>query len=145
MNRITIGAMALALPLLTSVAPAIAQSTVYTTINAQSGKPVRLGVYAGLNKDCSQGPLPEIKVTQNPTHGVFVIRKAKASVRGEGRCPAGTEAEVQVVFYQSRANYIGDDGVSYEVRSGDQVRSYSIALSIKASAPARKRPDTTDL
>ena len=62
MNRVAIGATALAL--LTSVAPAIAQSTVYTTINAQSGKPVRLGAYAGLNKDCSQGPLPEIKVTQ---------------------------------------------------------------------------------
>ena len=75
MNRIAIGATALALPLLTSVAPAIAQSTVYTTVNAQSGKPVRLGAYAGLNKDCSQGPLPEIKVTQNPKHGVFVIRK----------------------------------------------------------------------
>jgi len=69
------GATARALPLLTSVAPAIAQSTVYTTVNAQSGKPVRLRAYAGLNKDCSQGPLPEIKVTQNPTHGVFVIRK----------------------------------------------------------------------
>ena len=65
MNRVAIGATALAL--LTSVAPAIAQSTVYTTINAQSGKPVRLGAYAGLNKDCSQGPLPEIKVTQIPS------------------------------------------------------------------------------
>ena len=143
MNRVAIGATALAL--LTSVAPAIAQSTVYTTINAQSGKPVRLGAYAGLNKDCSQGPLPEIKVTQNPKNGVFVIRKGKATVRREGQCPAGTEAEVQVVFYQSRANYIGDDSVSYEVRSGDQVRSYSIAFSIKASAPPRKRPDITDL
>jgi hypothetical protein len=106
---------------------------------------VRLGAYAGLNKDCSQGPVPEIKVTQNPKNGVFVIRKGKATVRREGQCPVGTEAEVQVVFYQSRAKYIGDDSVSYEVRSGDQVRSYSIALSIKASAPPRKRPDTTDL
>ena len=75
MNWIAICATALALPLLTSVAAAIAQSTVYTTVNAQSEKPVRLGVYAGLNKDSSQGPLPEIKVTQDPTHGVFVIRK----------------------------------------------------------------------
>ena len=100
MNRIAIGATALAL--LTSVAPAIAQSTVYTTINAQSGKPVRLGAYVGLNKDCSQGPVPEIKVTQNPKNGVFVIRKGEATVRREGQCPVGTEAEVQVVFY-SRA------------------------------------------
>ena len=134
MNRIAIGATALALPLLTSVGPAIAQSTVYTTV-----------AYAGLNKDCSPGPLPEIRVTQNPKHGAFVIHKGKASARGEGRCPAGTKAEVQVVFYQSNANYVGDDSVSYEVRSGDQVHSYSIALSIKASAAPRKRPDTTDL
>ena len=145
MNRIAIGATALALLLLTSVGPAIAQSTVYTTVNAQSGKPLRLGAYAGLNKDCSPGPLPEIRVTQNPKHGAFVIHKGKASARREGRCPAGTKAEVQVVFYQSNANYVGDDSVSYEVRSGDQVRSYSIALSIKASAAPRKRPDTTDL
>ena len=73
MNRIAIGATALALPLLTSVGPAIAQSTVYTTVNAQSGKPLRLGAYAGLNKDCSPGPLPEIRVTQNPKHGAFVM------------------------------------------------------------------------
>ena len=82
---------------------------------------MRLGAYAGLNKDCSQGPLPEIKVTQNPTHGVFVIRKGKASTRRDGQCPAGTEAEVQVVFYQSRANYIGDDCVT--MRSAPATKS----------------------
>ena len=80
----------------------------------------------GIEQGLLAGPLPEIKVTQIPRHGVFVIRKGKASARRDGQCPAGTEAEVQVVFYQSRANYIGDDCVSYEVRSGDQVRSYSI-------------------
>jgi hypothetical protein len=45
MNRIVIGAMALAVPLLASIAPAISQSTVYTTVNAQSGQPVQLGTY----------------------------------------------------------------------------------------------------
>jgi hypothetical protein len=142
MNRIAIGATALALWF---VAPAVAQSTIYGTLNAQSGKPVRLGAYVGLNKDCSQGPLPEIKVTENPKHGVFVVKKGKARAKGEGRCPAGTEAEMQVVFYQSRTNYVGEDNVSYEVRTGDQVRVFSIVLSVKAGALPPKRPDTTEL
>ena len=37
-------------------------------------------------------------------NGVFVIRKGKATVRREGQCPVGTEAEVQVVFYQMRSS-----------------------------------------
>jgi hypothetical protein len=143
MNRIAISAIALVVVLLGFVAPAISQSTTYTTVDAQSGKPVRLGAYTGLKQDCSQGPLPEIKVTQNPKHGVFVVRTGKGR---SGRCPASTEAEVQFVFYQSRPNFVGDDSVSYEVRTAaGEVRAFSIALSVKPSAPARKRPDTTEL
>lgn len=143
MNRIVIGALALAL--IGGAASAIAQSSVYTTINAQSGKLVRLGAYAGLNWDCSQTRLPKIKVTESPKHGVFVVRSGKASIKRDGRCPAGTEAEVQLVFYQSHTNYIGEDSVSYEVRAGDRLRTFSIGLSVKAGAPPRKRPGTSDL
>jgi hypothetical protein len=146
MNMITPRAIALAACLLAPVGPALSQSTVYTTVDAQSGKPVRLGAYTGLKRDCSPGPLPEIKVTQNPKNGVFVVRTGKLKARQGGRCPAGTEAEVQLVFYQSRTNFVGDDSVSYEVRaSSGEVRTFSIALSVKAGAPAPKRPDTTEL
>lgn len=143
MNKIAIRTLAVAL--LGGGVPAIAQSSVYTTITAQSGKPVRLGAYAGLSRDCMQTTLPEIKVTGSPKHGVFVVRKGKASTNRDGRCPAGTEAEVQLVFYQSHANYIGEDSVRYEVRTGDQVRTFSIGLTVEAGAPLRKRPGTTDL
>jgi hypothetical protein len=63
-----------------------------------------------------------------------VVKKGKARAKGEGRCPAGTEAEMQVVFYQSRTNYVGEDNVSYEVRTGDQVRVFSIVLSVNLTA-----------
>jgi hypothetical protein len=147
MNRIALlGAIALALPTLTAAIPARSQSSVHTTVDAQSGKPVRLGAFTGLKADCSQGPLPEIKVTQNPKHGVFVVRTGKLKTRRSGRCPEGTEANVQLVLYQSRANFVGDDSVSYEVRTAaGQIRTYSISLSVKAGAPSPKRPDTTEL
>jgi hypothetical protein len=89
--------------------------------------------------------LPEVRVTESPKHGVFVVRKGTGKTRLGGRCPVGTEAPVQIAFYQSHANYVGADSVSFEVKSGSEARSYSIALTVQAGAPARKPPGTTDL
>jgi hypothetical protein len=125
---------------------AVAQTVTGKTVNAVSGKAVRLGVYAGMKKDCSPGPLPEVKIVTPPANGVFVVRRLRARINLPGRCPPNTEVPVQAAFYQSRAAFVGNDSVSYEVVSASGTKnSYTVAITV-APAPAPKRsPGAQDL
>jgi hypothetical protein len=119
-----------------SAAPA--QTTDYTTATVTSGKPARLGYYATIKKDCSPGPLPEIRVVTAPKSGTLTVTRANLTTNKVANCPAAT-TPVQVVFYRSRPGFVGEDLIAYDVKeSSGRVRSYAITITVRA--PAQNQP-----
>jgi hypothetical protein len=123
-----------------------AQSATGKTVNAAPGKPVRLGIYPAMHKDCSPGPLPEVRIVQPPANGIFRVRRAKGKVNAPGRCPAGTEISVQIAIYQSNPNFVGNDIVTYEISAEGIKHSYTINVSVAPqSVPQKKPPNPNDI
>ena len=109
----------------------------YRTVEAAGTKPLQLGYHGSAQKDCSRGPLPNIKVSQTPNQGVLRVRRGKLTTNKVVACP-GLQVPVQIVFYQAREGASGSDRVVYEVagQTGN-VRRYDITINIKpVSRPA---------
>jgi len=95
--------------------PALAQpapTSNYTSFEATSAKPVRLGYYASANKDCAPAPLPKIRVVATPKSGTVTVRPGELKTDQVAGCP-GLKTPAQVVFYQARAGAVGTDHVVY--------------------------------
>ena len=122
-------------------APALAQTSVYRSVNAASGKPVRVRVVTNLKKDCTAGAPAEIKVVTTPKNGDLVIKNDKMKTPANFHCP-NVETAVQVVFYQSRPKYVGTDEVALQVKTAEgatQLINLKITVSDKpAAAPKDK-------
>lgn len=112
-------------------APATAQSSHYTSVEAMSGKPLQLGYYASVRKDCAPAPLPSVRVVQAPKSGVLTIRTAVLTTDKLGGCP-GLKVPARVLFYQARAGYAGADHVTYEVTtSPGNPRTFDVTITVK--------------
>lgn len=123
-----------------------AQSATGTTVNATSGKPVRLGLYPAMHRDCSPGPLPEVRIVQPPANGIFRVQRAKGKVNAAGRCPAGTEISVQIAIYQSNPNFVGNDMVTYEMSAEGIKHSFTVNVTVAPqSAPQKKPPNSNNI
>ena len=126
--------------------PALAQTSVYRSIDAPSGKPVRVRVVTNLKKDCTAGTPAEIKVVTTPKNGDLVIENGKMKTPADYRCP-NVETAVQAVFYQSKPKYVGPDEIALQVKTTEgatQTINLKIAVSEKPAAPAKDK-DGTDL
>jgi len=113
-------------------AAALAQTTNYTSVEATSGKAVRLSYHASAHKNCTAARLPTVRVIEPPTSGMLTVRVAELTTTRVAGCPQ-LKAPAQVVFYESRAGYAGPDHVNYEVTSenGD-VAIYDVKITVKA-------------
>ena len=110
-------AFALACTLVVPVTGALAQTnSAYRSTDAFAGKPHRLGVYGNVQKDCTSGPLPTVRVVTPPQHGELNVRGGKLKAGRISRCPK-LEPTAQGVFYKPNPTYKGSDEVSYEVKS----------------------------
>ncbi|MCC2653033.1 MAG: hypothetical protein K0Q60_3196 [Microvirga sp.] len=128
-------------------AGAVAQDQLYRSAEATTGKTVRLAVLTNVSRECTPGPLPEIRVTVPPKHGTLAIRRGRARAGALPRCP-NLEPPLQGVFYQSQPRYIGPDRVSFEVeRSNGQAQSITINITVAAQARpgAAPRDSETEL
>ncbi|MBA1154634.1 4-aminobutyrate aminotransferase [Microvirga mediterraneensis] len=104
------------------------------------GKAHRLGVYGNVQKDCTPGPQPTIRVVAPPKHGELNVRSGKLKAGRISRCPK-LEAPAQGVFYKPNSAYKGVDEVSYEVKSASgRVESHTIRITVKEAMPADSRP-----
>lgn len=114
-------------------APALAQTTVTRSENVVSGKSVRLAIVPNLKKDCSPGPMPEIRVSGAPKNGSLVTKVGKIKTPASYRCP-NKEAAVQAVFYEAKANYTGADEVVVDIKNSDgQVQTQTIKITVGAA------------
>ncbi|MBY0298412.1 MAG: 4-aminobutyrate aminotransferase [Methylobacterium sp.] len=136
-------------PLLTLAAcavlagPALAQTTKTREQSVASGKQVRILLAPNLKKDCSLGPQPEIKITTGPKNGALIQRAGKLKTPATYRCP-NTEANVQAVFYESKAGFTGTDEVTVEVKGADGNTTIE-TIKIKVGGPGGAKSETTDL
>jgi hypothetical protein len=137
-------ALVLACCLVLPGAAALAQTnSAHRSTDAIAGKSHRLGVYGNVQKDCTSGPLPTVRVVTPPKHGELNVRSGKLKAGRISRCPK-LEATAQGVFYKPNSTYKGADEVSYEVKSASgKVESHTVKITVKeaSSADAKPNPD----
>jgi hypothetical protein len=81
-------APALACALILSATAAWGQSnTAYRSTDVVAGKSHRLGVYGNVQKDCTSGLLPTVRVVTPPKHGELNVRSGKLKAGRISRCP----------------------------------------------------------
>lgn len=138
--------LALALAFGLGASAAAAQDSRYRSADAVTGKPLRIGIYGNVKKDCSAGPLPEVRVTTLPKHGTLAVRAGKVKTNRVANCP-NLETPIQGVFYQSNAGYAGADEIGYEVKSAEgKVQSHSVRITVtRQPNPAAPKEQATDL
>jgi hypothetical protein len=125
---------------------ALAQTnSAYRSAEAIAGKPHRLGVYGNVQKDCTSGPLPTIRVVTPPKHGELNVRSGTLKTGRITRCPI-LAAKAQGVLYKANPTFKGTDEVAYEVRSASgKVESHTVRITVKdAQAPDAKPGDDTE-
>ena len=137
---------ATALTLLVLGDPALAQTSVYRSVDAAPGKPVRVRVVTNLKKDCTVGAKATIRVVTPPKNGSLVVREGKMKTPADYRCP-NVETPVQAVFYQANPKYAGSDEVAFEIKTAEGA-TQSIAIKINVTdkpAAAPKEKESVDL
>jgi len=120
--------------------PALAQTTVTRSETVPAGKQARLVIVPNLKKDCSSGPMPEIKVVTPPKSGSLITKAGKLKTPAKYRCP-NKDAEVQAIFYQPNSGYTGSDGVVVEIKNSDgEVEKRDIRITVDKSDKAGDKP-----
>ncbi|HEX8417292.1 MAG TPA: 4-aminobutyrate aminotransferase [Methylobacterium sp.] len=113
---------------------AVAQTTLTKSETVASGKTVRLAITPNLKKDCSLGPMAEIKVTGAPKSGSLITKAGKQKTPASYRCP-NKDVGVQALFYQAKADFTGADEVTIEIKNSDgQVQTQTIKITVEAAA-----------
>lgn len=137
-----VGAGALAVP----HGAAWAQSnSAFRSAEVVAGKQERLGVYGNVQKDCTPGPLPTIRVVTAPKNGELNVRSGKLKAGRISRCPK-LEATAQGIFYKANPTFKGTDEVAYKVRSASgKVESHTVKITVKdAQASDSAKPGQED-
>jgi hypothetical protein len=131
----TIPPLACVLVLLGTAAFAQTNSA-HRSAEAVAGKSLRLGTYGNVQKDCTSGPLPTVRVLTPPKHGELNVRSGNLKAGRITRCP-NLRATAQGVFYQASPKYSGTDEVSFEVKSASgKVETHTVRITVKdAQAP----------
>lgn len=115
-------------------------NSVYRSADAVAGRPARLGVYGNVQKDCSSGPLPTVRVLTPPKHGELSVRSGTLKAGRIARCPK-LAPKAQGIVYKASPGYTGSDEVSYEVRSASgQVEAHTVRITVKEASPANSKP-----
>jgi hypothetical protein len=135
-------APALACVLVLCATGAVAQTnSAHRSADVVAGKSHRLGVYGNVQKDCTSGPLPTVRVLTPPKHGELTIRSGKLKAGRISRCPK-LEATAQGIFYKASPTYKGADEVSYEVRSASgKVERHTVRITVKGTQAPDAKPD----
>ncbi|GLS43689.1 4-aminobutyrate aminotransferase [Methylobacterium brachythecii] len=126
---------------LACAAPAYAQTVTTRSETAAPGKVKRLIVSPNLKKDCSTGPLPEIKIVTAPKNGQLQTKSGKLKTPASYRCPS-KDAQASAVFYKSKADFTGTDQVLLDVKTADGVvERQDIRITVEAAKTDDKKAD----
>jgi hypothetical protein len=122
------------------------QEQTFRTVEAVPGKVVRIGLVGNVTKECTVGPMPEVKVVTQPSHGTLAVKSGKTKAGALARCP-NLEVPAQGVFYQANPKFTGTDQVAYTVKNADgRTQSFTFKINVSAQAkPEAKPQDNADL
>lgn len=121
--------------------PVLAQTQLFRNQTAQAGKVERIYVLPSLKKDCSTGPLGEVKVVIAPKNGALAVKKGKLKTPASYRCP-NVETEAQAVFYKANPKFTGADEVAIQTKNSDgTVESTTIKITVSDKPAAKEGAD----
>ena len=117
-------------------APAQAQS-VNRTASGQPNTDIRV-LYANVRPDCTSGPLPSIQLTSPPENGKVTVKQAQVTATNYKQCLA-LQVPGFVAFYRSRADFVGVDVLTLEVRfPDDKTQVQRISVTVGTGSPGRR-------
>lgn len=91
---------------------------------------MQLGVFGRVKPDCTSGPV-DVRVINQPDHGVTTERAAKLKTDKIAGCPA-IETEVAVIFYQAKEGFRGKDEMIIEAETDSgQVERYHYTINVQ--------------
>ena len=128
--------LATALTAMTLVASAEEQ-TVERELKAQAGREIRVGTYVSIRPDCTSGPLPAIRLVENPANGAVTVRSGKIRATNVRQCLA-VEVPGFVAFYKSKPDFSGTDTFLIEVKFTDgKIQNQRIRVVVQSSGRDR--------
>jgi hypothetical protein len=111
--------------------------SVNRTVSGQPNTDIRVGVYVSIRPDCTSGPLPSIQLTLPPENGKITVKKAKVTATNFKQCLA-LEVPAFVASYRSRADFVGVDVLTLEVRfPGGKTEVQRISITVGSGSPGR--------
>src|SRR5262245_8426712 len=117
-----------------------ASAQVQSVSRTASGAPdtdIRVGVYINVRPDCTAGPLPSIQLTSPPENGKVTVKKATVTASNNKQCLA-VEVPAFVAVYRSRADFVGVDALTLEVRfPGGKTEVQRISITVGSGSPGR--------
>ncbi|MBL0407016.1 4-aminobutyrate aminotransferase [Microvirga aerilata] len=121
---------------------ALAQTnSAHRSAEAVAGKSLRLGTYGNVQKDCTSGRLPTVRVLTPPKHGELNVRSGNLKAGRITRCP-NLRATAQGIFYQASPKYSGTDEISYEVKSASgKVETHTVRITVKDVPASDTKPE----
>ena len=130
------------LVVITAAGSAEAQEQTFRTVEAVPGKVMRLALVGNVTKECTVGPMPEVKVVTQPSQGTLAIKSGKTKAGALARCP-NLEVPAQGLFYQANPKFNGTDQVVYTTKHADG-RTQSFTLKINVSDQGKPKADLQD-
>jgi len=117
-----------------------AAAQVQTVSRSISGRPdtdIQIGVYVNVNADCTSGQLPSIQLVSPPENGKVAVKEAKVRATNYKQC-LGLEVPGFVAFYHSRADFLGVDVITLEVKYiGGRTEIQKISVTIGQDTPGK--------
>jgi len=107
------GLIAGAIALSTAIAGA-ETATVERNVKAQSGRDVRVGIFASMKPDCTPGRLPTVRLKETPKNGTITVKQGRLRATNFKQC-LGVEVPAFVAIYRSQPNFAGSDELTLEV------------------------------
>jgi hypothetical protein len=111
--------------------------SVSRTASGQPNTDIRVGVYINVRPDCAAGPLPSIQLASPPENGKVTVKKVTVTASNNKQCLA-VEVPAFVAWYRSRADFVGVDVLTLEVKFPDgNTQVKRITITVGSGSPGR--------
>lgn len=103
-------------------------------MKVQSGREVRVAVFASIKPDCTPGRLPTVRLKATPKHGTVAVKQGRLRATNIKQCLAA-EVPAFVAMYRSLPGFEGSDALTLEVIHADgKIQLQHIQISVEKGA-----------
>ncbi len=115
--------------------------TAELSVQTPPGQEVRVGIFVNIRTDCTDGPLPGVRVSQLPQHGDVYVKSGKLHATNYQKCST-LDVPALLAFYRSEPDFNGTDTFVLEVKASNGTVKYQ-HIEVH-SMLADKKPVTPD-